>query len=74
MNPKQEFCPNEQCPDRGKIGTGNIGVHSQKEQRCMCRTCGKTFSIENGTNGHRLAVGLAIYWPLVLFVTSTSWL
>ncbi|MFP4322023.1 MAG: transposase [Anaerolineales bacterium] len=49
MNPEQEFCPNEHCPDRGKVGEGNSGVHSQKEQRCRCRTCGKTFSIRKGT-------------------------
>jgi len=49
MTPEQEFCPNEKCPDRGKVGGGNIGVHSQKEQRCICRTCGKTFSIRKGT-------------------------
>lgn len=49
MNPQQEFCRNEKCPDRGKVGEGNIGVHSQKEQRCICRTCGKTFSIRKGT-------------------------
>jgi len=49
MNPQSEFCPNEKCPDRGKTGQGNIVSHSQKEQRYICRTCGKTFSIRKGT-------------------------
>lgn len=49
MNPQEEFCPNEACPDRGKIGKGNVVSHSQKEKRCKCNTCGKTFSITHGT-------------------------
>lgn len=54
MNPEEQFCPNSACADRGKTGQGNIGVHSQKEQRCICRTCGKTFSIRKGTVMYRL--------------------
>ena len=49
MIPQEEFCPNMDCPDRGKIGEGNIVCHSQKEQRCKCKTCGKTFSVRRGT-------------------------
>ena len=49
MNPQIEFCPNQACPDRGKVGTGNIVSHSQKEKRCRCKTCGKTFSVTRGT-------------------------
>jgi len=49
MTPDQEFCPNADCPDRGKKSANNIGVHSQKAQRCICRTCGKTFSMRKGT-------------------------
>ena len=49
MNPQEEFCPNMECPDRGKIGNGNIVCHSQKEKRCRCKTCGKTFSVRKGT-------------------------
>lgn len=49
MNPQDEFCPNRDCPDRGKVGAGNINCHSQKEQRCKCKTCGKTFSVRHGT-------------------------
>jgi len=54
MNLEHTFCPNSACADRGKIGQGNIGVHSMKEQRCICHTCGKTFSITKGTALYRL--------------------
>ena len=37
------------CPDRGKVGNGNIVSHSRKEQRYKCKTCGKTFSETKGT-------------------------
>ena len=49
MNPQDEFCPNMDGPDRGKIGEGNVICHSQKEKRCKCKTCGKTFSVTRGT-------------------------
>lgn len=49
MNPQEEFCPNMECPARGKIGKGNIVSHSQKEKRCKCKTCGQTFSVTHGT-------------------------
>lgn len=49
MNPQTEFCPNQACPDRGKVDAGNIVSHSQKEKRCRCKTCGKTFSVTRGT-------------------------
>lgn len=45
MNPHERFCPNTDCPERGKVDAGNIVSHSQKEQRCKCTTCGTTFSI-----------------------------
>lgn len=37
------------CPDRGKVGNGNIVNHSRKEQRYKCKTCGKTFTETKGT-------------------------
>lgn len=54
MDPQQVFCPQTDCPARGQIGQGNIGVHSQKEQRFMCRVCQKTFSARTGTAFFRL--------------------
>jgi len=49
MTPQDQFCPNPDCPARGKIGEGNIGVHSQQEKRYICHKCGKTFSERVGT-------------------------
>ena len=49
MDPTIAFCPNEHCHSRGQIGQGNIGIHSQKEQRFICHECHKTFSARTGT-------------------------
>lgn len=54
MNPQELFCPNMDCPARGKSGKGNIQVHSQKEQRCVCKVCGQTFATNKGTIFYRL--------------------
>ena len=54
MNPETVFCPNPDCPARGQIGKGNIGVHSRKERRYICHVCGKTFTETKGTVFHRL--------------------
>src|SRR5215213_10919152 len=54
MDPTAAFCPNEHCPARGQTGQGNIGIHSQKEQRFICHACHKTFSARKGTVFYRL--------------------
>jgi len=54
MDPQRAFCPNPGCRDRGRHGAGNIGIHSQKEQRYVCRTCTKTFAATSGTVHYRL--------------------
>lgn len=54
MNPTLAFCPNLACPARGQAGKGNIGMHSRKEKRLICRQCGKTFTATTGTACYRL--------------------
>jgi len=54
MNPEKQFCPNIECPARGKTGKGNIQVHSQKDQRYLCNVCGQTFATTKGTIFYRL--------------------
>jgi len=54
MDPTTTFCPNRHCPARGQTGRGNIGIHSQKEQRFICHACHKTFSATTGTVFYRL--------------------
>lgn len=49
MNPETEFCPNETCESRGRVGFGNIRVHDRQRQRYRCTACGKTFSARQGT-------------------------
>jgi transposase-like protein/IS1 family transposase len=54
MDPTTVFCPNRHCPARGQTGQGNIGIHSQKDQRFICHACQKTFSATTGTALYRL--------------------
>ena len=54
MDPTTLFCPNPHCPARGQTGRGNIGSHSQKDHRCICHVCHKTFSATKGTVLYRL--------------------
>ena len=66
MDPTTVFCPNEPCPARGQTGQGNIGIHSQKEQRFICHACHKTFSARKGTVFYRLRTSAE---TVVLIVT-----
>ena len=54
MDPTIAFCPNWDCPARGRRHQGNMGIHSQKEQRFICKVCRKTFSATKGTVFYRL--------------------
>jgi transposase-like protein len=54
MDPSIVFCATETCPDKGRVGAGNIGIHSQKKRRYRCHTCGDTFSATRGTPYYRL--------------------
>lgn len=49
MDASLQFCPNESCSARGKIGAGNISIHGRKRPRYKCHSCGKTFSARKGT-------------------------
>jgi transposase-like protein len=44
MRPELLVCPNSVCG-----ASGRIGVHSLKERRYICHTCGKTFAETSGT-------------------------
>ena len=54
MNPQAVFCPNIDCPARGRTGQSNIGVHDTKDERYMCRECKCPFSATKGTIFYRL--------------------
>lgn len=49
MDASQVFCPNLECPARGKRGQGNSVIHSRHRPRYRCTTCRKTFSARVGT-------------------------
>jgi transposase-like protein len=54
MDPSTTFCPHAACPNKGRVGGGNIGIHSYKERRYCCHTCGGTFAATTGTPYYRL--------------------
>jgi transposase-like protein/IS1 family transposase len=66
MNPQEQFCPNIECHASGKIGQGNIVIHSQVEKRYKCTCCQKTFSEWKGTAAYRLKK------PVTQFVQVTT--
>jgi transposase-like protein/IS1 family transposase len=66
MNASRQFCPNEACKARGKIGQGNIVIHSRSRPRYRCKTCGKTFSAKEGT----LFVGLRKPTEVIVIVVT----
>jgi transposase-like protein len=52
MNPQEQLCPYPGCGASGR--QGQIGIHSQKEQRYYCKACQRTFSASRGTAYYRL--------------------
>ncbi len=53
MNPHAVFCPNLNCPARGRVAVGNIWIHSRTPPRYRCTVCNATFSPRTGTLYHR---------------------
>jgi transposase-like protein len=49
MDTSKQFCPDQTCSARGKIGEGNIRIHSYRPERYRCQRCKKTFSARRGT-------------------------
>jgi transposase-like protein len=66
MDPTTTCCPKRHCPARGQTGQGNIGIHAQKEHRCICHACHKTFSARTGPVFSRLRTAAA---TVVIIVT-----
>jgi transposase-like protein/IS1 family transposase len=52
---RTKACPNPACEDAGKVAAGNIILHGAftkttgASQRCLCKTCGTTFSGNTST-------------------------
>jgi transposase-like protein len=64
-----QFCHNLDCPARGQVGQGNITIHSQKERRYRCRTCGKTFAATTGTPFYRLRLAVDLVTIVLTLLT-----
>lgn len=54
MDPQSQFCPNLQCAMRGVVGGEHLRIHSRKDNRYRCRSCGRTFSGRSNTAFYRL--------------------
>lgn len=68
MNPESLFCPNIDCPARGQVQQGNIGLHSQQEQRYWCRVCQKSFAVTKGTLFYRLHTAPAAVMQVIVLL------
>ena len=72
MDPQQIFCHNPACPARGKVGKGNIGVHSRKQHRYICHECKTTFTQSKGTCSTAFAIRVTLsrrssrYWLMAV--------
>ncbi len=68
MNPHGVFCPNPDCPARGRVGAGTIYIHSRTPPRYRCTVCRKTFSERAGTPFYRRSTAEAIITLVVTLV------
>ena len=61
MNPQAQFCQNSACHASGRVGGGNIVIHSQKQKRYKCKCCGKTFTERKGTAVYGLKKSVELF-------------
>jgi transposase-like protein/IS1 family transposase len=57
------------CPARGKLGQDNIKIHSLKEKRYRCRSCGQTFAETKGTATYRLHKPSELFFPVLVLLS-----
>jgi transposase-like protein len=68
MNPHDTFCPNPDCPARGRTDAGNVRIHAHTPPRYRCTVCGKTFSPRAGTLYYRRSTDEATITCVVTLV------
>jgi transposase-like protein len=68
MDPQTVFCPNMDCPARGKKEKGNLVIHSQKEARYKCKVCKTTFAASKGTPFYRLRHSLDLVTCVITLI------
>jgi transposase-like protein len=69
VDTKGVFCANPACADRGVTDQGNVKVHSRKERRFRCWTCGKTFAASAGTPFYRLHKDHSLFVCVITLLT-----
>jgi len=69
MNPQGVFCANPACADRGVTDKGNVKVHSHKQRRFRCTSCGKTFAASAGTPFYRLHKDHSLFVCVITLLT-----
>lgn len=69
MDPRSQFCQNWECPARGQVGEGNIRVHSRKEKRYRCSSCGHTFAQTKGTAMYRLHKPMEMFFIVLVLLS-----
>jgi transposase-like protein len=69
VDTKGVFCANPACADRGVTDNGNVKVHSHKERRFRCWTCGTTFAASKGTPFYRLHKDQSLVLCVVTLLT-----
>src|SRR3954468_2811456 len=69
MDPQHAFCANPDCSARGRLGQGDVKVHSHKGRRFRCLTCGKTFAASKGTPFFRLHKAQALSLCVIALLT-----
>jgi transposase-like protein len=72
VDPQTQFCPNATCAARGRVGHGNIEIHSQKERRYKCQRCGRTFAATTGTPFYRLQTAATTGTPFYRLQTAAT--
>jgi transposase-like protein len=68
MNPHDVFCPNGDCPARGRVGEGNIHIHARTPLRYRCTVCRRTFSPRAGTPFYRRSTAERIITLVVTLI------
>jgi transposase-like protein len=68
MNPHDVFCPNPDCPARGRMDAGNIWIHARNPPRYRCTVCGTTFSERAGTLYYRRSTDEATITRVVTLI------
>jgi transposase-like protein len=70
MNPHAVFCPNPDCPARGRVDEGTVHIHARTPPRYRCTVCGKTFSPRAGTLYYRRSTDETTITCVVTLVAS----